>query len=348
MNIVVLAGGLSTERDVSLSTGSMVCRALRQNGHHAILLDAYLGTELPLGSAPSGLFKEAQGDQEIIHTPETAPDLDKVRAERADGGASFFGPNVVALCEAADLVFIALHGVCGEDGKLQAAFDLLGIRYTGSGSLGSALAMDKAVTKTLLTAAGIKTAEWRSVCRGSSPAEIAGVLGLPCVVKPRNGGSSIGVAIPSSIEELSRSLDGAFCYDDLLIAEKYIPGREFSVGILDGRALPVIEIVPHRGFYDFKNKYQAGLTDELCPARLDGEMAARVQMLALRAHRALRLGSYSRIDFILDRETGEFVCLEANTLPGMTPTSLLPQEAAAEGVSYGALCEKLVAAALRD
>jgi D-alanine-D-alanine ligase len=342
LNIVVLAGGLSTERDVSLSTGSMVCRALRELGHRALLLDVYLGLEFK--GPPAGLFKGPESTDEILKIPDAGPDLAAVRALRKDGSASFFGPGVLGICNAADMVFIALHGICGEDGRLQAALELSGIPYTGTGSLGSALAMNKDMAKRLLSFAGVPTARWACAGPGDDPAAAAAGIGLPCVVKPLSGGSSIGVFIPETAQALKESLDEALKYDEAVMIEEYIKGREFSVGILGGEALPVIEIIPHEGFYDYKNKYQTGFTDEICPARLTEEQTLEVQRLALRAHGALMLGSYSRIDFILD-ESGGFVCLEANTLPGMTPTSLLPQEAKAAGISYNELCRRLVAAA---
>ena len=342
MKIVVLAGGLSSERDVSLSTGSMVCRALREMGHKVLLLDVFLGLR-EIGGSPDALFTGGDSPTQIIPIPDREPDLDAVRAKRKDGGASFFGPNVLDILRASDMVYIALHGICGEDGRLQAALDLIGVPYTGTGSLGSALAMNKDLSKKLIHAAGVRTARWVAAGPDTDAAAIAGKVGLPCVVKPNNGGSSIGVFIPSSKDELEASLREAFRYDECVIVEEYIKGREFSVGILDGEALPVIEIVPHQGFYDYSNKYQQGMTDEICPARLGTDQTVEIQQLALRVHRALMLGSYSRIDFILDRD-GRFICLEANTLPGMTPTSLLPQEAQAQGLSYNELCYRIVAA----
>lgn len=345
MNIVVLAGGLSTERDVSLSTGSKVCKALREIGHRALLLDVYLGIPFSDGADPAALFSGDEKSAEILKIPDTAPDLALIKQQRSDGGKSFFGPNVLTLCKSADLVFIALHGICGEDGKLQAAFDLMGIPYTGSGSLGSALAMNKDMTKKLLSAAGIPTARWISADRDTDLDAAAAEIGLPCVVKPCNGGSSIGVFIPRSLAELKQSVSEALKNDSLVIIEEYISGREFSVGILNGKALPVIEIVPHTGFYDFQNKYQSGRTDEICPARLDEQQTLQIQSFALKTHNILLLGSYSRVDFMLDAG-GRFICLEANTLPGMTPTSLIPQEAMADGVTYNELCSRIVEAAM--
>lgn len=341
MNIVVLAGGLSTERDVSLSTGSMVCQALKENGHRVFLLDVFMGA--PLDGDPLALFTGAEAPAEILRVPAAAPDLDAVRRSRPGDPRSFFGPNVLKICAVADLVFIALHGECGEDGRVQAAFELTGVPYTGTGSLGSVLAMDKDLSKQLLERRGVPTAPWayiRSADPAPDPAALEARLGLPCVVKPCAGGSSVGVSIPASPAALGQALQAARRFGDVLV-EAYVKGREFSVGILGGRALPPVEIIPKEGFYDYENKYQPGRTEEICPARLSRPQTQRMQQLALEAHAALRLGSYSRIDFILG-QGGDFVCLEANTLPGMTPTSLLPQEAAAVGIPYAQLCEELV------
>lgn len=343
MNIVVLAGGLSTERDVSLSTGSMVCRALREIGHRALLLDVFLGLALDREADLTELFTGEEKLTEILKVPLSEPDLDTVRSLRQDGGRSFFGPNVLELCKAADIVFIALHGICGEDGRLQAALELLSIPYTGTGSLGSALAMNKDMSKKLFFSAGIPTARWIAIDSSTDIDDAMQEFGLPCVIKPGNGGSSIGVFIPKTELEFRENVEEALHYDECVIIEEYIKGREFSVGILDGEPLPVIEIVPHDGFYDYKNKYQTGCTDEICPAHLSKSQRLTVQRLALKAHETLMLGCYSRIDFMLDAN-GRFVCLEANTLPGMTPTSLLPQEAKAEGLSYNELCWRLVVA----
>ena len=176
---------------------------------------------------------------------------------------------------------------------------------------------------------------------------ILSAIGLPCVVKPCSAGSSVGVSIVHDVPELKNALEVACKVEKNILVEKMIPGREFSVGILDGEALPVIEIIPKQGFYDYKNKYQAGAAQEVCPAELSAEETKKVQRLALRVHQVLRLGDYCRIDFILDNED-EFICLEANTLPGMTPTSLLPQEALAADIPYVELCNRIIRLALKE
>ncbi len=341
MDIVVLAGGLSTERDVSLITGSMVTGALRERGHRVIMLDVFLGygkEEMDI----THIFSHcAEADEAVGAIPAEAPDLAQVKAMRRDSSDCFFGPNVIRICQAADIVFMALHGENGENGKIQAVFDLFGIRYTGTGYLSSALAMDKGISKTLFETAGIPTPRGISMKKQAQIPFAGTGLSFPCVVKPCCGGSSIGVSIVRSEEEFAMALAEAFRYENEVIVEDYIEGREFSVGVIDGEALPVIEIAPVEGFYDYRNKYKAGSAVETCPAELPEETAARMREIAVRVCAVLGLDTYSRMDFLLN-EKGEIFCLEANTLPGMTPTSLLPQEAAAVGMDFGTLCEKLI------
>lgn len=342
MKIVVLAGGLSTERAVSLVTGTGVCRALRENGHRAILVDVFLGVEdVPaeletLFDAPDGLCGDAR-----IGT--AAPDLEAVRRSRKDQSRRLLGPNVLELCQAADIVFLGLHGQDGEDGRIQAAFDLLGIRYTGSGYLGSGMAMDKSITKMVMENAGIPTAPWRDIpsyTETDIPA-LAAELEVPCAVKVVNGGSSIGVALPDTKEELEQALCDLLRYGSHVIVEKKLYGRELTVGVLGDRYLPAVEITAQSGNFDYEAKYQAGASREVCPAPITAEQQAEMGEYALKLHRALGLSVYSRTDFILDGE-GRPWCLEVNTLPGLTAASLVPKEAAAVGMSYNELCEEIV------
>lgn len=341
MKIVVLAGGISTERAVSIVSGTQVCKALRSRGHQAILVDVFCGVE---GADVTAAFEQE------YHLEEAAAYIQSFneKLEEMKGRREFFGPGVLELCRAADTVFLALHGENGENGKIQAAFDLLGICYTGSGYLGSAMAMDKELSKQIFRENGVPTPAGIVLHKGMEQlsAEENGV-GLPCVVKPSCGGSSVGVSIAFTEEEYQNALKEGFRYEKVLIVEQYIKGREFSVGVVDGEAYPVIEIAPIQGFYDYKNKYQAGSTIETCPAELSKELTEKMQGYALQAYHALRLESYGRIDVMMDEEENMY-CLEANTLPGMTPTSLLPQEAAALGMDFAALCEKLIQVSVRD
>lgn len=347
MDIVVLAGGLSTERDVSFKTGEMVAKALRENGHRVILLDVFMGYK-EAEEDISDIFEHSiEASVSVSAIPETAPDLAKVKASRKDQSACFFGPNVISMCQMADIVFMALHGENGENGKIQAAFDLLGIKYTGSGYLSSALAMDKGAAKIFFEKNGVPTPAGMKMTKADHTDDFDKTgLSLPCVVKPCCGGSSIGVSIVRTKEQFHAALDEAFYWEDELIIEEYIEGREFSVGVLEYQALPVIEIAPVEGFYDYKNKYKAGSTVETCPAELSKEITEEMQKYAVMAAEALGLDTYSRMDFLLNKE-GKIYCLEANTLPGMTPTSLLPQEAKVIGMNFNELCEKLIKISLQ-
>lgn len=333
MNIVVLAGGVSTEREVSIVTGMGVCQALRERGHHAAILDVFFGTE-----HPEWVFAEEYPFDDAV--AEIKGNTKRVEAER--NRKVFWGEHVIELCQKADIVFMALHGENGENGKVQAAFDLFGIRYTGTGYLGSALAMDKGLTKQMLLQNNIPTPKGITLNKEEKDKKLEGVeLRFPVIVKPVCGGSSVGVAIADTREQFSQALDEAFSYEDEVVAEEFIKGREFSIGVVDGMAYPVIEIVPKVGFYDYKNKYQAGATDEYCPAHISDEITRKMQGYAVDVAKVLLLDTYCRIDFLMDEEENIY-CLEANTLPGMTPTSLIPQEAAVLGIDYGALCEKLI------
>lgn len=347
MKIVVLAGGLSTERDVSFKTGEMVTKALRENGHQVILLDVFMGYS-DKEEDLTGIFDRAEAvSVKVAAIPETAPDLEKVKAQRKDQSDNFFGSNVIELCRMADIVFMALHGENGENGKIQAAFDLFGIRYTGTGYLGSALAMNKGMAKQLFLENGIPTPRGTSLKRGEDAAKIETCgIHFPCVVKPCSGGSSIGVSIVHDKAEYEQALKEAFRWENELVIEEYVKGREFSVGVIDFQALPIIEIAPVEGFYDYKNKYKAGSTVETCPAELSEQITKEMQGYAEKVAEVLGLNTYSRTDFLLDAE-GRIFCLEANTLPGMTPTSLLPQEAKVTGVDFNQLCEKLIESSMR-
>ena len=310
MNIVVLARGISTERDVSLSSGTMIYRALKKNGHSAVLLDVYFGIEETLESPEMIFREEREWDAGFVGVAEQNPDIQEIKARRKSDIDGFFGPNIIRICQAADIVFLALHGESGENGKLQAAFDLLGIKYTGTDYLSRALAMDKKLSKELFGIYGVPTPDAVYPKKGEQPEVV-----FPVVVKTSLGGSSVGVYLVFNEREYKKALNEAYQFEGEVIVEQYIKGREFSVGVIGKTPLPIIEIAPIQGFYDYKNKYQAGSTIE-----------------------ALRLSSYARMDFMMD-EAGSLFCLEANTLPGMTPTSLLPQEALALGYSFEDLCE---------
>ncbi len=338
MRIVVLAGGTSTERDVSISSGILVADALRKKGHEVVLLDIYTGYEKDILDVDE-LFKINYSFTDKINVGETISDIDEVKENRRDKSERYLGESVIDICDFADITFLALHGGAGENGQVQAAFDLLGIKYTGSGYFGSALAMNKGLTKSVLIQKKVLT-PYGEIFKTAEDAQAWNRF--PCVVKPCSGGSSVGINIVTNADDYANSVKEAFGYgEDEIVVEEYIKGREFSVGLLGGKALPPIEIIPKEGFYDYKTKYQAGAAEDVCPADITPEEDEKLRKAAEETFRALHLENYARVDFILDAE-GNPYCLEANTLPGMTPTSLLPQEARAEGIEYPELCEKII------
>ncbi len=343
MKIAVLCGGTSTERTISIVSGTQVCLALRKKGHLAILVDVFCGDDRIKKVDESAFPEKYDVEAEAAYISSFNDRIDEMKKRKV-----FFGPNVLELCRESDAVFMALHGSNGEDGKIQAAFELLGIPYTGSSYLGSALAMDKELTKQMFRENGVPTPAGIVLHKGDPvlPSSENGV-GLPCVVKPACGGSSVGVNIPKTEEEYQKAVGEGFSYENVLIVEQYIKGREFSDSVIDGVAYPVIEIAPKQGFYNYENKYKAGSTVETCPADLSPELTKKMQDACVAAYHALRLTSYGRIDVMMD-ENDNVYCLEANTLPGMTPTSLLPQEAAALGIDFPTLCENLITVSMRD
>ena len=343
MKIVVLAGGLSTERDVSITSGSKVYTALRGKGHKAILLDVFMGIEEKVDNIDELFENGYDFTKSITGVSKEIPDLEQIKAMRKDKSDCIFGQNVIEICKAADICFLALHGGMGENGQLQAAFDMLGIKYTGAGYLGSAVAMDKGVTKAVFLHSGVPTPASKLYHKEALvTGELDTWTDFPCVVKPCSAGSSVGVSIVQTKEDFEKAMIDAFKFEGQVLVEQYIKGREFSIGVLGGKALPIIEIIPKTGFYDYVNKYQAGNTEEICPAQLDEATTKLLQDAACHAFNELQLQSYARIDFLLDENDGKIYCLEANTLPGMTPISLLPQEAKADGMEFPELCEKII------
>lgn len=344
MDIVVLAGGLSSERDVSFKSGEMVAKALRAKGHRALVLDVFMGysdKECDI----TDIFEHSEENSVKIETiPSEAPDIKAIIASRPEQSPSFFGPNVIKICQKADIVFMALHGGDGESGKVQAALDLYGVKYTGNDYISSAIAMDKNMTKEFFKRAGVPVPEGKSLKKADRKDFV--FESFPCIVKPNCGGSSIGVTIVESAAELDAALDAAFEWEDEVVVEQFIKGREFSDGVIEGKALPVIEIAPKQGFYDYKNKYAAGSAVETCPAEISEKATQAMQDYAEKAFKALGLTTYARMDFMMDADENIY-CLEANTLPGMTPTSLLPQEAAVTGINFEDLCEYLIQVSLK-
>lgn len=341
MKIVVLAGGTSTEREVSIVSGTGICTALRQKNHEAILVDVFGGVEEVDWSNPFPTEYDVEAAASYMKSFNDK--IEEMQKERR----GFFGPNVIELCQEADIVFLGLHGANGEDGKLQATFDLMGIKYTGAGHLGSAMAMDKGITKQIFLMNGIPTPLGITMHKSRQMRAMEELpMTFPVVVKTCCGGSSVGVYVVNNQKEYEEALDAAYSYEDEVVIEEYIKGREFSVAVVDGKAYPVIEIAPLEGFYDYKNKYEPGSTIETCPAEISPELTERMQRYAEKGAKALCLEGYSRLDFLM-KDNGEMFCLEANTLPGMTPTSLIPQEAQVLGIDYPSLCEELINVSLK-
>lgn len=351
MKIIVLAGGLSPERDVSLTSGLGICKTLRERGHKAFLLDVYFGLPYDPEKLEEVFDLPGAGLEIAEGIKTTMPDLEALKLSRPDQSDCSFGPNVIELCRMADITFMALHGSIGENGKIQATFDVLGIRYTGPNSLGCSLSMNKLVAKQIFKMSGVPTPRGTSLTKltKDTPLDALGYY-LPLVIKPCSSGSSIGVYIVHTEEEYKEAIRRSFDEDgqDEVVIEPYIKGREYACGVLRGKALPLVEIIPKDGFFDYENKYQDGGAREICPpVSLDADTQKAMQQAGEQAFEALRMDVYARADFIVDETDGRFYCLEVNGLPGMTPASLLPKAAAAAGLDYGSLCEQIIEESIR-
>ena len=331
-------GGASSERNVSLASGMRIVTALRSRGHNVTAFD------------PSRGMIDADAERELSEkgVGTEPPSLEALA--KSTGGSFLPALETYPELASADVVFLALHGGQGEDGTLQALLDMAHISYTGSGHLASALAMDKDLSKKLFRAAGVQTADW--LMAPASIDEVERALGLPVVVKPSKQGSTVGLTVVKERGQFEEAVKDAWRFDDEVMIEKFIPGRELTVGVLGDQALPVGEIKPKHEIYDYECKYTAGMAAEEFPAQLSATTTAEMQRQAVAAFRALKLGGCARVDFRLafsdDGEgEGEFYCLEVNTLPGMTELSLIPQGAAAMGLSFADLCEEIVNLARR-
>jgi D-alanine-D-alanine ligase len=329
MKVAVLMGGRSSEREISLRTGRGIARALRGLGHEVAAVDAADGALLPPGHEEAGARPVAEVQRLLLRAQVGLVDVAAVRE--------------------ADVVFIALHGTFGEDGRIQSLLELAGKRYTGSGVLASALAMDKAMSKRVFLEVGVPTPRWRLRHAGDTAgaAEIAACGGLPVVVKPNEEGSTVGLTIVERAEDLAAAFATATACGHAILVEEYIPGRELTVAVLGEKALPIVEIRPRTGIYDYENKYTAGRTEYFCPADLPAPLADRIRDHGLRAAQALGCTGATRTDFRLN-PAGEAFCLEVNTIPGMTPTSLVPMAAQAAGLSSEAVVARMLELALAD
>jgi D-alanine-D-alanine ligase len=332
MKIAVLFGGKSAERDVSIASGAQAMKALREAGHEVVAVDTAYGLLGP---------KE---EQKLLTTgvAQTPPDEKALAVLQSDSPSAL--TQAPALRDV-QVFFLALHGGTGEDGTLQAFLDMAQVAYTGSGHAGSANAMDKDIAKRLFRQGGVPTPDW--LMAPATPETVVLQLGLPVVVKPSKQGSTVGLTVVKRPEDLAAAIAEAYRFDDEVMIEQFIPGRELTVGILEDRALAVGEIIPKKSeIFDYASKYQIDGAEEIFPADLTAEQTEKCQELALRAHHALKLEAYSRIDFRFDAE-GRFWCLEANSLPGLTAASLLPKAAQACGISFPQLCDRICQLAVR-
>lgn len=339
LNVVLITGGISAEREVSLSSGKSILSALRELGHNVKVVDPIYGAE--------------EVNEEIVFKDKIKqeyPTLEKLKELQFKSGRNVLSCINSKIFDNTDIAFIGLHGKLGEDGKIQSLLELRGIKYTGSKVTSSALTMDKDFSKIIFTYNSVKTPDWRVYYSKNGIKEdkiyndIVNSFGFPCVVKPNDEGSTVGLTILKSgatMEELNDAVVLAFKYSEKVIVEKFISGREITVPVIGDEAFPVIEIIPIDGFYDYIHKYGKDMTEYICPAIIDKETGTRAQEAALKAHRALDCSVYSRVDFRLN-ENGEIYCLEVNTLPGMTGTSLVPKSAKANGMSFTELIEKII------
>lgn len=331
MKITVLMGGVSAERNVSLASGIRIVEALKERGHDVAAVD-------PAKGVIDQVELKRLSETVVGVTPPSLEDLANLtkKSLRID---LLLLPEITN----ADVLFLALHGGQGEDGVLQGALEMAGVPYTGSGHLGSAIAMDKNLSKVLFRAAGVNTADW---LMAPQPVErVERELGFPVVVKPSKQGSTVGLTVVKSKEQYEGAVQEAFKFDDEVMIEKFVTGRELTVSVLGEEALPVGEIITKTELYDYHSKYTSGMAHEVFPANISQSATKLMQEQAVLAFKALKLRGYARADFRLTPE-GDMFCLEVNTLPGMTSLSLLPQAAAAVGIGFGELCERIAKEAI--
>lgn len=327
MRIILLAGGASPEREISLRSGKAIYQALIELGHQVKLIDPALGKNQTENVEE---FFNPHLNKEIVSTKNY---LDSFQLDEFS--------NV-------DLVFIALHGKWGEDGTVQSILDLMNVKYTGSGVLASSIGIDKNISKVIVKHFDIKTPKWKLLSKNDKQEliNIIDEVGLPCIFKPNDQGSTIGFSLIHSLNEIDKAFDEALKYSDYVLVEKFIKGRELTVSILGNEALPIIEVKPKHELYDYECKYTKGMTQYICPAELDSETTELIQRQALIAFNACKCEVFGRVDFILD-ETNTPYFLEINTIPGMTDLSLVPMAARAIGISFNELINRIVELSLK-
>jgi D-alanine-D-alanine ligase len=337
MNIALLTGGLSAEREVSLSSGRGILKALRSLGHNVIVIDPIYGD------------KRVEEDvifQDVVS--KDYPALEKIKKLQGDNARRMLDCVNSDLFDNINMAFLGLHGKFGEDGKIQTLLELRGIKYTGSGITASTFAMDKDIAKTVFKENGITTPEWIALKREDeyNIKEFLRIFGKPLVIKPNDEGSTVGLTIASDEKELEKGINLAFSYSDKILVEKHVKGRELTVSIVDGKAYPVVEIIPKEGFYDYEHKYTKGRTTYVCPAEITAAVSDKAKEIALNAFTFSGCEVYARVDFLLTSDD-ELSCLEVNTLPGMTELSLVPMSVKAEGMEFNVLIDTIIKASLK-
>ncbi|MDQ3021388.1 MAG: D-alanine--D-alanine ligase [Bacteroidota bacterium] len=344
MKIALITGGPSAEREVSVASSKSILKALRDLGHNVKVIDPIHGDKKV---SEEFIFKNG--------VTKESPSIEKLREIKNSSDRNILKCINSELFDNVDLAFLGVHGKFGEDGKIQTLLELRGINYTGSDIFSSALAMDKDISKIILNSIAVKTPDWFILQKNSNPnyeqinRKILGSFGYPCVVKPNDEGSTVGLSIVKpDVEDvqLQNAIELAFYYSDKVLIEQFVKGRELTVPIIGEEAFPVIEIRPKDGFYDYEHKYTKGMTEYFCPAEISKEIEQKAKEDSLKAHRTIGCKVYSRIDFILD-DKNDLYCLEVNTLPGMTETSLVPKSAAANGMSFEDLIKKLIELSLQ-
>ncbi|MDP3581925.1 MAG: D-alanine--D-alanine ligase [Ignavibacteria bacterium] len=329
MKIALILGGTSPEREVSKKTSKSILGALRELGHEVILVDPAYGLNQPKDE--NDFF--AEKDFTELSNKNY---LDIINSQLFDD---------------IDVAFLALHGRWGEDGTIQSLLEMRGIKYTGSGILASSLAMDKAMTKVVIEHFGVSTPAWiiadiNEKDYSEYPQKIKNQFGYPCIIKPNDQGSSVSLTVCKSDADVIPAIKLALQFSDKALIEEFIPGRELTVAVLDGVALPILEIVPKSGLYDYESKYTSGKSEYIVPAPMPDEVRTDIQDQAVKAFNSVGCKCYSRIDFRLTKDNKAF-CLEINTLPGMTSLSLVPKAAAAAGISFLELINRIVQNAVK-
>lgn len=342
LNVVVLAGGLSIERNISLYTGYMVSNALKEKGHNVILLDSFMGYddyELVIEDAFSDTDKYSLKLKDI---PKDVPDLWAVKKRRVDQSNSFFGPNVLQICRQADIIFIALHGANGENGKVQSTFDLLGIDYTGNDYFSSAISSNKIVSKQVLINNEIPVPKGYTLEKNGEIIEpMKKGISYPVIVKPNNGGIGLGISVASDVVSFKKALKEAFRWENEVIVEEYVMGREFKVSTINGKALPVLEVLPLNVNEADSGKRLSGDKDKKCPANISKKLETELLKTAEKASLALGLKAYSKVDFIVKNDN-TYVCLECDSHPHLNSGSDFITEAAQSGLSFDEACVKIL------